>query len=505
MFNWLKNYLLYANLDPNEIRKVRVPIAKRNHFTLRVFSILSSVFYGFAVVFALFSNVDGITQKLVGYSIGFSLSLIIALTNRIFVTRHPKILPVLLLLFNLTLYGTGLFLTFVSSPNQLTITLYVMFMLVPLLFIDKPYRSVLLTILTASIFITLHVATDIKPAEMCKQEIVNLFLFAVLGAILGAYMTRLSFERFIFEHQVDQINHSIQQTQNMFWRSIADIYISMVQVDLEKNSYKILRTNSYIDDAVSKDNDDFSKNIALVMTATTDPAHLDDILKFVDPTTLAERIKGKRTITHEFMGKNFGWCRARYIAVDSKENEAPRQVIYLVENINEQKSREQHLTTMAETDAMTGLFNRQAGSSKIKEALYHGHDGMLCLFDVDKFKDVNDTFGHQTGDDVICAVADAMRKAFRDNDILLRLGGDEFVVFVPNIKTEELGAKIIQRFFSTLDEAIIKGHEDYKISVSLGATFAEKESVFEDLYKQADSCTYESKKIKGKSFTFYRG
>lgn len=330
-------------------------------------------------------------------------------------------------------------------------------------------------------------------------------IFYLLGMILGVYIKRMFFERFFFEYKVNKENNQEKQEQNQYWKSIADIYVSMVQADLNTDTYKLLRTNNYITEALDKGTKGFAKDLSSTMILTTEADSVDGVLQFIDITTLQARLRGKRTITHEFIGKNFGWCRARFIAVDTKENEVPHNVIFMVENINEQKTKEKHLTTMAETDAMTGLFNRQAGSAKIKGYLYNGHSGMFCLFDVDKFKHVNDTFGHQTGDAVIIAVANALRKAFRDNDILLRLGGDEFIVFVSDVKTEELGAKVIQRFFDILDKERIKGHEDYRISISLGATFTTENCVFEDLYKQADACTYESKKIQGKSFTFHRG
>ncbi len=505
MLKRIADLLLNAQTDPKDINNAVVAIARSNHRTLNVFASLATVFYGVALAAALTLGVNGISQKVIGYFIGFSTTLIIYLCSKIVVPRKAKILSILIPAFQVTLYSAGLFITFVSTPEQLTITLLAMFLVVPQLFSEKPIRATTISLATAAIFATLHLFTDIKPHEICKQELVNMSIFCVLGIMLGAYRSKVGLERFIFEYKMNRLNDQIREEQSTYWRSMADIYVSLVQVDLDTNSYKLIRTNNYINKAVKGNIENYAKNIALVMEATSQPDFLAGVLQFVNPNTVRERLKGKRTITHEFMGKNFGWCRARYIAVNTKDDEIPRHVIFTVENINEQKNREQHLTTMAETDTMTGLFNRQAGSAKIKELLYNDHEGMLCLFDVDKFKSVNDTFGHQTGDAVIIAVANAMRKAFRDKDILMRLGGDEFIVFANDVKTEELGAKVIQRFFSILDDTRIEGHEDYRISVSLGATFAGKSDLFEDLYKQADTCTYESKKITGKSFTFHRG
>ena len=505
MISRIANFFINAQMNSRDVKLIQRAVHKRNRVALQVFSILAMVGFLAASLAGLSSDINGITQKVIGYFCGFLLSLFIFILNRLFVPRHPGLLSALLFAFEASLYATGLYLTFASTPNQLTITLFAIFLAVPQLFAERPFRVNMLTVGTAVVFVALYLLTDLKPDAIRKQEFVNLGIFAVLGIVLGSYVKKALFERFVFEYKVQQVNSEERRMQLQQWKSLADIYVSMVQADLDTGKYSLMRTNEYIQKAVSAENEGFGKNLKEVMTATTAPEFLDGILEFVDVTTLRDRLKNKRTITHEFMGVNFGWCRARFIAVRNSESEELRHVIYVVENINEQKSREARLTTMAETDSMTGLYNRQAGTAKIKELLYNNREGMLCLFDVDKFKSVNDNFGHQTGDQVIIATAQAMRKAFRDHDVLMRLGGDEFVVFATDVRTEEVGAKVIQRFFSILEETRISGHEDYRISVSLGATFALGNAVFESLYKQADDSTYESKKIVGRTFTFFRG
>lgn len=505
MFTRVLNFFVNAQVNTRDVKRIQSAVNRRNHLALRAFSILAILGFATAALAGFSTDINGITQKTAGYLVGALLSFFIYLVNRFFVLRHFRLLPYLLFAFEASLYATGMYLTFICSPGQLTITLFAIFLVVPLLFVERPVRVNLLTLVTVTIFILLYLLTDLKPVEIRKQEFVNMGLFAALGMILGSYIKKALFERFIFEHREQLANSQERKMQIQQWKSLADIYVSMVQADLETDKYSIMRTNEYIQNAISDERQGFKTNLKEVMTATTAPEFLDGVLEFIDVTTLRDRLKNKRTITHEFMGINFGWCRARFIAVRNSENEEVNRVIYVVENINEQKSREARLTTMAETDAMTGLYNRQAGTAKIKELLFNNREGMLCLFDVDKFKSVNDNFGHQTGDQVIIATAQAMRRAFRDHDVLMRLGGDEFVVFATDVKTEEVGAKVIQRFFSILEETRIPGHEDYRISVSLGATFASGNAVFESLYKQADDCTYESKKIVGRSFTFFRG
>ena len=132
-----------------------------------------------------------------------------------------------------------------------------------------------------------------------------------------------------------------------------------------------------------------------------------------------------------------------------------------------------------------------------------GRFGMFCLFDVDKFKHMNDNYGHAAGDTVLINIADAMKKAFRTSDVLIRLGGDEFVVFAEDVPDEDIGARVIDRFMMHIQEIhpeVLKGHH---ISISLGAVIVRECMSFEDMYAKADSLMYECKKISGNSYMFF--
>ena len=88
------------------------------------------------------------------------------------------------------------------------------------------------------------------------------------------------------------------------------------------------------------------------------------------------------------------------------------QIVFAIELIDEEKQRENHLLYLSETDAMTKLNNRGGGEKKITELISEGTEGMFCLLDADKFKSINDNFGHDVGDKVIIAIADCLKKAF---------------------------------------------------------------------------------------------
>ncbi|MBR0099799.1 MAG: GGDEF domain-containing protein [Treponema sp.] len=128
---------------------------------------------------------------------------------------------------------------------------------------------------------------------------------------------------------------------------------------------------------------------------------------------------------------------------------------------------------------------------------------MFCLFDANKFKYLNDTFGHSVGDKVLIEIANCMKKSFRPNDILTRLGGDEFVVFEPDITDKETGKAIIENFIKNIGRISIPELKKHKISISIGAVLINDNETFEQIYKKADSLMYDCKSRGGNVYKFY--
>ncbi len=172
--------------------------------------------------------------------------------------------------------------------------------------------------------------------------------------------------------------------------------------------------------------------------------------------------------------------------------------------ISEEELRGKELQVLSETDRMTGLYDRVSGERRIRELLGAGKAGAFVEIDIDNFKTVNDTRGHQAGDRVIHAVADSFRSTFRTNDILMRLGGDEFVVFATGIASREMCEALIRRLFAHIEGCRIPELPGEAIHLSVGAVLydGEKETSFDELYAAADRAMYRSKKISGNSLTF---
>lgn len=280
--------------------------------------------------------------------------------------------------------------------------------------------------------------------------------------------------------------------------ALSEIYISIYEFDMTDNSLQPIKSNKFID-ALAEVVEGAQEKLYNVMKNITVPEHVDLIMEFSNLSTLEERLADKKDVSLVFMGKVNGWCRARFIVLDRDETGRLSHVLYTVECIHEEKIRENHLLYLSQTDLLTGIYNRGHGEKSISDLIDNKQLGMFILFDVDKFKLVNDRYGHNTGDAVLIKVAEALTKVVSSGDIAMRLGGDEFAAYFPNINDKAEGEVLIRKIFEQIALIHVDPMEE-SVSISLGARFVKETDDFDSVYKSADTGVYSSKHSKGSSF-----
>jgi diguanylate cyclase (GGDEF)-like protein len=194
------------------------------------------------------------------------------------------------------------------------------------------------------------------------------------------------------------------------------------------------------------------------------------------------------------------WFNSRIVPLSG----ATRGAVVSHENITRRKTSERQLEYRASHDPLTGLANRLLFTDRLKEALRHRPDrshvanvGVLYI-DLDKFKHVNDTYGHDVGDEVLLHAASGLRSGVRTDDTVGRLGGDEFAVCAPSI-SEECFDELTQRVRAALDKPYRIHGRPVRVGGSVGAYLAAPgESVAEAL-RLADDQMYLDKKAGGYS------
>lgn len=176
------------------------------------------------------------------------------------------------------------------------------------------------------------------------------------------------------------------------------------------------------------------------------------------------------------------------------------------------KARHRHereLFVMATTDKLTGICNRRRFedilTGEISRFNRYQNDGCILLLDIDYFKKVNDTYGHQAGDDVLVSIAQICKDALRESDTFARYGGEEFIAFLPETDREKalnVAEKLRRAVESTSTQS---SNGDIQVTISIGMTyFKDIEKVsFDSVVKQADDCLYTAKN-RGRNQVFYR-
>ena len=157
-----------------------------------------------------------------------------------------------------------------------------------------------------------------------------------------------------------------------------------------------------------------------------------------------------------------------------------------------------NLERLASTDALTGALNRRALEREAERIFARRNDGddsiAALMLDVDKFKQINDGFGHTAGDKALCAIAECLRESMRAKDLIARLGGDEFFVVMPHTSAAdaELAATRLQEHMTRLRISCDAG--EFGVEASIGIASAPMSSVqLEDLLKLGDRALYAAK------------
>lgn len=189
------------------------------------------------------------------------------------------------------------------------------------------------------------------------------------------------------------------------------------------------------------------------------------------------------------------WYRAVISRIYDQDGKRPIQIIGKLVSAESEIREQEKLRRKAETDELTGLMNR-AGF----EAAYNGickdipdSSCVYAMLDLDNFKMVNDTLGHQGGDNALCFIADQLKTLYGKYDIAGRMGGDEFVLFAANVTSDGV-EKMMERLLSQMHTRLGNDMGEIQITVSIGAFYSMHRVPLEDGIRRADEALYEKKR-----------
>jgi diguanylate cyclase (GGDEF)-like protein len=177
------------------------------------------------------------------------------------------------------------------------------------------------------------------------------------------------------------------------------------------------------------------------------------------------------------------------------------------QKIQELKHKNETYHHMAHHDALTGLPNRLLCLDRIEQSIKHarreGKGFTLLFLDLDRFKEINDTFGHDMGDRLLKRVAKKLRLSVREYDTIARLGGDEFVILIEDVPHPNV-LEIIQKIIGIMQRPIVIGEHKLHSTCSIGVSnYPEDGKSAEILLRNADTAMYRAKEIGKNTYQFY--
>ena len=184
-------------------------------------------------------------------------------------------------------------------------------------------------------------------------------------------------------------------------------------------------------------------------------------------------------------------------------------VVRTYADITERKRAQANIARMATHDELTGLANRTLFRERVSQAIgraqRYGETFSILLFDLDRFKEINDTCGHPAGDAVLKEAARRLSLCVREHDTVARLGGDEFAILQTKARTDEEVTQLAQRIIKTIRVPFELNGAEIILATSIGIALAPRDGAdYEQLIKKADQALYQAKEGGGNYYCFCR-
>ncbi|TFW10283.1 EAL domain-containing protein [Oxalobacteraceae bacterium OM1] len=201
------------------------------------------------------------------------------------------------------------------------------------------------------------------------------------------------------------------------------------------------------------------------------------------------------------------WVEERARAIRDRNGRLLR-IDGIVIDISERKAYEARIEYLADHDALTGLANRNLLGDRITQAMAQARRSgtMLALLflDLDRFKGVNDSFGHALGDALLLEVSSRLAHAVREGDTVARQGGDEFIILLTGVQRPQDVTAVAYKIFDTFSQPFHIGNHELFVSTSIGATLYPTDGDdMQTLLRNADTAMYRAKEERGNAFQFY--
>lgn len=367
---------------------------------------------------------------------------------------------------------------------------------------QKSFMLIWMTICTAFMFENFAIYT----LEVAAREVyINELLFC-LALLVSCYFMLFNSLRMNQSMKIMLANRQLSTelgNQKLLQSAFLKDSVFYIEVNLSQN--RILSGSEIYMESFKNTNFDY----ALWFQKLEPQVHVDDreyFKKLVNRENLMELaetgVEPPPFIYRRNDGEKFRWIKMN-IRLFHNEDTGEAMGFGYSFDVDADINREKELLEKSKTDGFTGLLNKATAQSMIREQVCHGA-GALFIMDIDNFKQVNDTMGHEVGDQILKFVANTFKSAFSGADIVGRVGGDEFMAFCPNDKTVKDVTLRAEELLGALADTANPARPDFEFTASLGITLISRLTPdFSSAYRQADLALYDVKHSGKNSFSVY--
>ncbi len=303
-------------------------------------------------------------------------------------------------------------------------------------------------------------------------------------------------EPLVLKRELEDLNVSLETRVDQEIKKIKSILDAQDNIVIVVNKEKITNVNKKFFEFFEVNNlEDFVSKHEIFYDCFQDQYGFITKETLINEDSWIEYIKDLQEIDRVVKIRNkFGVEKIFAINVDNYENKIDYYVLSLTD-ITELKEKSNLLEYQASHDSLTGLFNRNKFKDlfgkELRRGIRYNSDLSLILFDLDNFKKVNDTHGHQVGDEVLIEISAIITSGVREHDTVVRWGGEEFIILLP--ETDIDGAVMVaDKLRLLISEAIISSKE-LSITASFGISKMIKDDTEDSLILRTDNALYKAK------------
>lgn len=347
--------------------------------------------------------------------------------------------------------------------------------------------------------------------EKFREQLVWSFLIiiGVIALVLFAITSLIK----KYNAKIVQLTVSQETEYQQLLRDATEkLYENIYELDITRNRAGGETTRRYFEKLGMSADTPYNEALETIAQKHIKDEFIPGYIHTFHPDHVLESYKnGINNLSYDFLytedGTNYHWMRINAQIFFWNSDQSVRMITYR-KNIDAERKREMGLLEEAQKDAMTGLYNRRAMEELVSQEFENKASSdrkhAFLILDVDRFKYINDNYGHAFGDDILIEFASELKSQFRNDDIIGRIGGDEFAVLLKNVgqlenirgKLELVCTKIARKNF---------GKEGrFHLTTSIGiALFPEHGTSYADLYEKADQALYYSKTHGRARFTIF--